>query len=161
MVKDLEGTRTYERLRKLYTMGQPPAKLTVKLSTHISDSPDSDQWGNSFEETVVHVERVITYWSRTFKPAETRYSATEREALAAKEGLVKFLPIIEGEQITLITDHAALQWAKTWKDQDAVRVRVLRSNTALVPLSTDALRDLFGTHQQDFAKPTGGRNFRA
>jgi hypothetical protein len=45
------------------------------------------------------------------KPAEKNYSATEREALGAKEALVKFQPFIEGEQIILVTDHAALQWA--------------------------------------------------
>lgn len=65
---------------------------------------------------MVPVERVIAYWSRRFKPAETRYSATEREALAAKEGLVKFQPFIEGEWITLVTDHAALQWARTYEN---------------------------------------------
>jgi hypothetical protein len=35
----------------------------------------------------VHIERVIAYWSQLFKGAETRYLATEQEALAAKEGL--------------------------------------------------------------------------
>ena len=54
---------------------------------------------------------VIAYWSRTFKAAEQNYSATEREALGAKEALVKFQPFIEGETLILITDHAALQWA--------------------------------------------------
>lgn len=40
----------------------------------------------------------------------------EREALAAKEGLVKFQPFIEGEEILLVTDHSALQWACTYKN---------------------------------------------
>jgi hypothetical protein len=42
---------------------------------------------------------------------EQNYSATEREALGAKEALVKFQPFIEGEDIIRVTDHAALQWA--------------------------------------------------
>lgn len=41
---------------------------------------------------------------------------TEREALAAKEGLVKFQPFIEGEDILLVTDHSALQWARTYEN---------------------------------------------
>jgi hypothetical protein len=45
-----------------------------------------------------------------------QYSATEREALAAKESLVKFQLFIEGEQILLVTNHAALTWAKTYKN---------------------------------------------
>ena len=64
------------------------------------------------------MERVIAYWSRTFKAAETRYSTTEREALAAKEGLVKFQPFIEGEKILLVTDHSALQWARTYENSN-------------------------------------------
>ena len=39
----------------------------------------------------------------------------EREALVAKEALVKFMPFIEGEELVLITDHVALQWARTFK----------------------------------------------
>ena len=93
-IKDLRGTRTYDWLRKAYDAGLPPPKLTTTLSSKIDDSPKDDKWGATFEETVVHVERVISYWSRTFKGAETRYSTTEREALAAKEGLVKFQPFI-------------------------------------------------------------------
>lgn len=58
----------------------------------------------------------LAYWSRTLKSTETRYSATEREALGAKEGLVKFQPYVEGEKILRVTDHAALQWAKTYEN---------------------------------------------
>ena len=65
---------------------------------------------------MVHVECIIAYWSRTFKDTELRYSTTEHEALGAKEGLVKFQPFIEGEHILLIADHAALQWAHTYKN---------------------------------------------
>jgi len=72
----------------------------------------------SFYPFTVHVEHVISYWSRTFKGAELRYSTTEQEALAAKEGLVKFQPFIEGEKILLITDHSALQWARTYENSN-------------------------------------------
>jgi hypothetical protein len=73
-------------------------------------------WATNWEETLVPVERVIAYWSRVLAPAETRYSATEREALAAKESLVHFQPFIEGERTLLVTDHAALMWAKTYEN---------------------------------------------
>ena len=118
MVKDLKGTRTYTRLQKQYDSGLPPPKLTTSMSTKIADSPNNDVWGDTFDSTTVHVERVIAYWSRTFKSAETRYSTTEREALAAKEGLVKFQPFIEGEKILLVTDHSALQWARTYENSN-------------------------------------------
>jgi len=67
---------------------------------------------------IIHIERVVAYWSRMFKSAETRYSTTEREALVVKEGLVKFQLYIEGEKILLVTDHSALQWARTYENSN-------------------------------------------
>ena len=40
----------------------------------------------------------------------------EREALAAKEALVCFQLLIEGERVLLVTDHLALTWAKTYEN---------------------------------------------
>ena len=115
-MKDLKGTRTYNRLKRAFENGLPPPKLTTSLSSKMLDSPSDNKWSDNLDSTTVHVERVIGYWSQTFKSAETRYSTMDREALAAKEGLVKFQPYIEGEQILLITDHSALQWARTYKN---------------------------------------------
>lgn len=76
------------------------------------------EWAENFNSTYVWTERVIGYYSRRFKGAETRYSAMECKALAAKEGLIRFQPFIEGEKITLVTDHAALQWARTYENSN-------------------------------------------
>ena len=62
------------------------------------------------------MEWVIAYWSRSLKAAERNYSPTEREAMALKDGLIKFQPYLEGEQIIAITDHAALIWSKTFQN---------------------------------------------
>jgi hypothetical protein len=70
----------------------------------------------NWEETLIPVECVIAYWSRVLALAETRYSATECEALAAKESLVCFQPFIEGERILLVTDHSALIWVKMYEN---------------------------------------------
>ena len=115
-VGDLKGTRTYSRLKKAFDSGIAPPRLVPGLSTKCKDHEFNDAWAVDFNETIVHVERVIAYWSRLFKNAETRYSTTEREALATKEGLVKFQPFIEGKNVLLITDHSALQWARTYEN---------------------------------------------
>ena len=95
-----------------------PPNLVVQLPSSLKDGLIAESWAENFDETIVYIERVIAYWSQTFKSAETRYSTTEREALGAKEGLVKSQPFIEGEKVTLITDHAALQWANTYENSN-------------------------------------------
>ena len=109
MIKDLKGTRLYSQLEKAHKAGKEPPCLVVQLPSSLKDRLVAEDWAEKFEDTIVYIEHVIAYWSRTFKSAETHYSTTEREALGAKEGLVKFQPFIEGERVTLITDHAALQ----------------------------------------------------
>lgn len=117
-VADLKGTKAYEKLKAAFEMGEDVPKLVIKVSDKVQDTPVDARWGASLDETVVQVERVIAYWSRRFRGAEERYSTTEREALAAKEALVRFQPFIEGEEILLITDHAALVWSKTYEENN-------------------------------------------
>lgn len=101
---------------KAYDMGQKIPDLVIKLSAKTLDIPEAGNWGSSFDESIVHVKRVVAYWLRTFKGAERRYTTTKREALGAKEGLVKFQPFIKGEDVLLVTDHAVLQWACTYEN---------------------------------------------
>ncbi|TFY81000.1 hypothetical protein EWM64_g3019 [Hericium alpestre] len=115
-VCDLDGTNAYKKLCAAFDEGRPPPKLINQMDKEFDDFTIPGEWSFSFDDTLIPVERVIAYWSRTFKAAELNYSVTEKEALAAKEGLVKFQPFIEGEKILLITDHSALQWAKTYKN---------------------------------------------
>lgn len=82
----------------------------------VDDVPTPGPWAEIFEDTEVHIERVVAYWSRILKSAERNYSLTEREALALREGLIKFQTYIEGEKIIAITDHAALTWSKTFQN---------------------------------------------
>ena len=97
-------------------MGEPVPSLVIQILKTDNDVPPSEPWGASLEEMWVYIERVIAYWSRILKPAEKNYSLTEREALALKEKLIKFQPYIEGETILAVTDHAALQWSKTFQN---------------------------------------------
>ena len=64
----------------------------------------------------VYIERVITYWFRVLKPAEQNYFPIEWEALALKEGHIKFQPYVEGKVILAITNHATLTWSKTFQN---------------------------------------------
>ena len=115
-IKELKGTKTYEMLERAYKAGEPIPELVTHLAKEESDVPPRGEWGREFDETVVNIERVIGYWSRVLQSAERNYSPTEREALALKEGLIKFQPYLEGERIFAVTDHAALIWSKTFQN---------------------------------------------
>jgi hypothetical protein len=53
---------------------------------------------------------------RVLKFAESNYLPTEREALALKEGLIKFQPYIKGKTILAVTNHTALTWSKIFQN---------------------------------------------
>ncbi len=115
-IRDLKGTKIYDRLKAAHEKQEKIPTLVASISKIINDVPQTGEWSQNFEDTTVHIERVISYWSRILKSAERNYSPTEREALALKEGLIKFQPSIEGEKIIAITDHAALIWSKTFQN---------------------------------------------
>src|ERR1700683_1584043 len=115
-LKDLQGTKAYERCEKAFKANETIPSLVVQISKLSNDVPENGSWAESLDDTWIYIERVIAYWSRVLKPAERNYSPTEREALALKEGLIKFQPYIEGESILAVTDHAALTWSKTFQN---------------------------------------------
>jgi len=52
----------------------------------------------------------LYFWSRKFKPAETRYPTCERELLAIVEGLKRLEFLIWGHHIVVLSDHNPLKY---------------------------------------------------
>ena len=65
----------------------------------------------------------IAYASRSLKPAETRYTATEIECLGMKWAVNTFRPYVHGRKFTLETDHIALKWLRTVQHNNARLIR--------------------------------------
>lgn len=55
-------------------------------------------------------ELPVAFYSRQLKPAETRYTVSEIECLAAVDAIRHFLIYLDGRSFTLETDHRALEY---------------------------------------------------
>ena len=60
-------------------------------------------------------EVVIAYGGRAIRDAETRYSASEREMLAVKEGIKAYSPYLSDRKFTLVTDHQPLKYMERFQ----------------------------------------------
>ena len=69
-VRDLAGTPVYDKLRKAFDTGSPVPSLFPVLVKEVVEQAQEDAWATDFDDTMVHVERVICYWSRMLKSAE-------------------------------------------------------------------------------------------
>jgi len=115
-IRDLWGMKVYDHLRKAFNRKEPIPQLVMILSKNRNDIPEVSEWANDFEDTIMHVEHVVSYWSRVLKSAKWNYSPTEREVLALKEALIKFQLFLEGIPTLAITDHAVLTWSRTFQN---------------------------------------------
>ena len=58
----------------------------------------------------------LGYFGRRLIDAETRYTVTEIELLAIVKSIKHFRHLLWGQRFTIVTDHAALRWLETLKD---------------------------------------------
>lgn len=73
---------------------------------------------------LVQGKKVIALWSKKLSPAQTRYSATDREHLALATSAERFKVFLQDRRVqtTVFTDHQALL-GRDWKDLRPIQVR--------------------------------------
>src|SRR5690348_14918028 len=69
------------------------------------------------------VERILSYFSRSFNKAERNYSTTERECLAIIASIRHFYTYLHMKQYEVITDHCPLKYLSRFKTTNS---RILR-----------------------------------
>lgn len=84
----------------------------------------TDASGYAMGGMVVQNGKVIALWSKKLTPAQTRYSATDREHLALATSAEKFKIFLQDSQVqtTVYTDHQALL-NRDWRDLRPIQVR--------------------------------------
>jgi RNase H-like domain found in reverse transcriptase/Reverse transcriptase (RNA-dependent DNA polymerase) len=77
-VKDLKGTKIYNKIIDTHAKDEPIPRIAHQALKNTNDVPNPNQWAEKVEDTIVHVEQVIAYWSRSLKSPKWNYSTTER-----------------------------------------------------------------------------------
>ena len=86
------------------------------LPFHLFTDASHSALGYILGQIVDGKEHVIAYGGRELSSAETRYSTTEREALAVVDGIKKYEPYLSGKKFFVHTDHGSLSWLMRVKD---------------------------------------------
>lgn len=115
-----EQTRAFELLRE--ALSNPPILALPRLGCPLMLDTDASgyQLGVALMQQASPLDfkswEPIGFWSKSLNSAEKNYSATERECLAVVWGMTSLRPYVEGQKITVRTDHDALQWLLTLDD---------------------------------------------
>ena len=71
--------------------------------------------GSVLTQSYEGVDLPVAYFSRKFNPAETRYTVTEKEALAIVDSVKHFSQYLYGYKFQIVTDHAPLRYLFQYK----------------------------------------------
>ncbi|MGL5708157.1 MAG: RNase H-like domain-containing protein, partial [Aeromonas sp.] len=109
---------------KSHILNKKTLKLPMPNSELIVTTDASDiAVGATIGQRVGHEESIISYFSKTLSEQQRRYSATEKELLAIVLTLKRFRHLLLGRKITLQTDHKALTYLFSMKNQNAKLMR--------------------------------------
>ena len=108
-----ECEEAFKRLKSNLTSDRVMSYFDQQLETELV--VDASPMGLGAILTQVHILdngmrdiRIVAYASRTLDDVESRYSQTEREALAARWGVEHFHLYLYGQRFTVVTDHKPL-----------------------------------------------------
>jgi transposase InsO family protein len=113
-----ECQKSFEKLRDALTSA-PVLTIADPNKYYIlhTDASDYAMGAVLMQEDSEGNLRVIAYASKTFNDAQKNYDTTDREALAVVWALEHFNTYCEGHKYTLLTDHQALSYIKSNKNE--------------------------------------------
>jgi len=101
-----------ERLTKAPILALPDKDRTFILETDASIKGIGCVLSQEFPEGKLPV----AFASRTLSLAESRYATRELEALAILWSCKRFSSLVQGKPFVVLTDHASLEWLRSWKN---------------------------------------------
>ena len=109
-----------------------PARIPPRLTVDASDLAI----GGVLEQFTDGLWQPLAFFSRKLQPAQTNYSAFDRELLASYASIRHFWYFLEGRQFSLFTDHKPLTFALN-KVSDAWSARQQRQFSAISVYTMD------------------------
>ena len=106
----------FDKVKGLLTSSPTLIRPNFRLPFYLHTDASQIGLGAMLTQIVDGTEHPIAYASRSLSKAERNYATTELECLSAIWALEKFRPYLEGQDITLITDHSSLKWLQNIKN---------------------------------------------
>ena len=123
-----EQQQAFEKLKLALTqapvLARPDLSLPFTLQTDASDYAIAGVLTQVFDSE----EHPIYFVRRTLSKVERNYTVSEKECLAVLWSVERLRGYLQGEKITVITDHHSLLWLNNLRDPTG---RLARWNTAL------------------------------
>lgn len=108
-------TRCKERLTEATTLAFQNDKAQLSIAVDASDTA----MGAALQQFVNNAWQPLGFFSEKFNDTQRRYSAYDRELLAAYSGIKHFRHMLEGRSFILYTDHKPLVFALDQKSDKA------------------------------------------
>lgn len=100
---------TFQRTKELIAQSQPLVPFQENRPVFLAcDASEKGVGAVLYHINTKGIEQPIAFASRKLRPAETKYSVIDREALAIFFGTRKFDQYLRGTKFTLVTDHKPL-----------------------------------------------------
>ncbi|CAG2248426.1 unnamed protein product [Mytilus edulis] len=117
---------TFERLMEKVLAGSPVLAFPREEGLFIIDA-DASQYGMGSVLSQIQdgVEKVISYFSKTFSKPERQYCVTRKELFAMVASIKNFHHYLYGRHFLVRTDHGALRWLMNFKNPEGQMARWL------------------------------------
>jgi len=121
-----------QRLASVAQLAHPDPSAELELAVDASDH----HAGAVLQQRTPHGLEPLSFFSKKFEPAQSKYSAFDRELLAVYLAICLFRWALEGRQFHVFTDHKPLTFA-LHRQSDAWSARQQRQLSYVAEYTTD------------------------
>ena len=111
-----EANSAFQDLKRCLCSAPVLAYPKFELKFYVKTDASDTALGAVLSQVYHGMERPLAYASRQLNPAESNYSATEKETLAIVWAVSHFRPYLYGRQFVVVSDHQPLTFLRSLKE---------------------------------------------